>query len=140
MACVVLYMSGDREIAERVMSLLISGQNAFPRCEHLTKRAEYQHVYEHGGKWVGRQFIFYLVRDDGVERRFGVAVTRKVGNAVVRNRVKRYIREAYRHHRPRLDTGVLMVVVARPHAAGLTCGDSQDAIGRLFELGGVLSE
>ena len=115
-------------------------QNAFPRCEHLTKRAQYLHVYEHGSKWVGRQFIFYLVREEGVERKFGVAVTRKVGNAVVRNRVKRYIREAYRHHRHRLDTGVLMVIVARPYAAKLTSTEAQEAVATLFELGGVLSE
>jgi ribonuclease P protein component len=127
-------------IAERAMTLSMARQNAFPRCEHLTKRAEYLHVYKHGRKWVGRQFIFYLVRDEGVERRFGVAVTRKVGNAVVRNRVKRYIREAYRHHRHRLDTGFLLVIVARPYAAKLTSTEAQDAVANLFELGGVLSE
>lgn len=136
----VLYMTSDRKITERAMSLLMAGQNAFPRCEHLTKRAEYLHVYEHGRKWVGRQFIFYLVRDEGVERRFGVAVTRKVGNAVVRNRVKRYIREAYRHQRHRLGTGIRMVIVARPYAAQLSCSETHEAIERLFESGGIWSE
>lgn len=137
--CRAVHDSG-REVAERAMSLLMAGQNAFPPNERLTKRAEYLHVYKHGRKQVGRQFIFYLVRDEGSERRFGVAVTRKVGNAVVRNRVKRYIREAYRHHRHRLDTGIRMVIVARPYAAKMTSLETHDAISALFESGGVLSE
>ena len=118
----------------------MAGQRAFPRSEHLTRRAEYARVYKEGRRRVGRHFIFFLVRDDGVERRFGVAVTRKVGNAIVRNRVKRLIREVYRNHRTRLDSGVLMVIVAKPSAATLGFCEAYDGIGRLFELGGVLSE
>lgn len=113
---------------------------AFPRSEHLTKRAEYLQVYDDGTKWVGRRFILYVVRDEGTERKLGVAVTRKVGNAVVRNRVKRYLREIYRHHRPYLGTGFRMVLVARPYAAQASYEDCFDAVAGLFKQGGVLSE
>ena len=113
---------------------------AFPRCEHLTKRAEYLSVYDRGSKWVGRMFILYVVRDEGAERKLGVAVTRKVGNAVVRNRVKRILREIYRHHRPHLGTGFRMVLVARPYAAQASYDECHAAVAGLFKQGGVLSE
>jgi len=48
--------------------------------------------------------------------RLGLAVSRRVGNAVVRNRVKRWLREAFRHERASLG-GVDVVVIARPSAA-----------------------
>ena len=112
---------------------------AFPRCEHLTKRAEYLQVYDQGTKWVGRTFILYVVRDEGTERKLGIAVTRKVGNAVVRNRVKRYLREIYRHHRPELGTGFRLVLVARPYAAHASYENCYDAVARLFKQGDVLN-
>jgi ribonuclease P protein component len=50
--------------------------------------------------------------------RIGITVSRKVGGAVVRNRVKRWIRECYRRRRTDFPTQVDFVVVARPAAAG----------------------
>lgn len=57
----------------------------------------------------------YLSRGPGPAR-FGLAVSRKVGGAVVRNRVKRHLREAIRHLRSGLD-GVDIVIIARTEAA-----------------------
>lgn len=57
----------------------------------------------------------YLARGPGPAR-FGLAVSRKVGGAVVRNRVKRHLREAIRHVRAGLD-GVDLVIIARTEAA-----------------------
>ena len=56
---------------------------------------------------------------DGARIRFGLAVSRKVGNAVVRNRVKRWIREAIRHERGDLE-GMDIVVIALPSSANAT--------------------
>lgn len=125
---------------EQLKSLFMPGQYQFPRSEHVLQRSEYLQIYDEGHKTVRRQFIFYLVRDEGQERKFGLAVSRRVGNAVVRNRVKRYIREVYRHHRPRLDSGIRMVIVARPRAARLSYEECHDAIAHLFDVGGVLRD
>lgn len=51
--------------------------------------------------------------------RLGVTVSRKVGNAVVRNRVKRWIREWFRQERVRMAPGTEVVVIARRQAAEL---------------------
>lgn len=125
---------------EQLESPHAPGELAFPRSEHVLQRSEFLQIYDQGQKTVGRQFILYLVRDEGHERKFGIAVTRRVGNAVVRNRIKRYIREAYRHQRPHLDMGIRMVLVARPKAVKLTFHECQDAIAHLFQLGGALRD
>ncbi len=67
-----------------------------------------------------------------------MAVSRKVGSAVVRNRVKRCIREFYRTHRDRFRADVALVVVARPAAAELDCGACAEALRELLAQGEVL--
>ena len=69
--------------------------------------------------------------------RLGITVTRKVGNAVVRNRIKRLVREVFRQHRERLPTGLDIVWVAKQQAAGATFAEvlaDFDALVRRGEL------
>ena len=63
----------------------------------------------------------------------GLAVSRKVGRAVVRNRVKRRIREIYRTHRGQLGEDVHVVIVARQASAGLNYHQSEEALRQLFQ-------
>jgi ribonuclease P protein component len=72
-------------------------------------------------------FVRYASRP-GDAPRFGLAVSRKVGNAVVRNRVKRWLREAIRLERGDL-SAVDVLFVARPEAAGAGFGRVHAAVG-----------
>ena len=114
------------------------GQGKFPRAERLTKKSDFRFVFEHGEKLVGRSFICYMVRREEQGCKLGVAVSRRVGKAVVRNRIKRYLREFYRTHHRAFVTGVQMVVVARPSSAALDYGACSQAMGQLLRRGGVL--
>lgn len=118
----------------------VPGRESLPRRERLTLPREYREVFDQGRRTVGQAFICYVVRNEGQGRKFGMAVSRKVGGAVVRNRVKRYIREVYRKSRAQLDTDLRMVIVARPAAASLSCAECHDALTRLFRQGGALHE
>jgi RNase P protein component len=60
----------------------------------LSHRSEFQKVYEHGVKHVGRLLVVYLLQADDTAR--AVVASRKVGGAVQRNRAKRLLREARR--------------------------------------------
>ncbi len=81
----------------------------FPPESRIRQRREYLVVQRHGRKFVGKHYIFrYLPSKTGAAR-FGMTVSRKMGKAHVRNRIKRILREAFRLHWPR-DTHFLDVV------------------------------
>lgn len=88
----------------------------------LSRSTEFQRVYRQGRSKANRHLVLYsFARGDaaGDDSRFGVSVGRKVGNAVVRNRVKRTIREAIAELERDLPDGLDYVVLARPDAAEL---------------------
>lgn len=105
-----------------------------PRRLRLRRRAEFLRVQQRGEKHHTRHFLVFvapiglpLARHCGAEAglpsaRLGVTVTRKVGNAVHRNRIKRLVREAFRRQRARLPGGLDLVWVAKRDAAGVTYG------------------
>lgn len=110
---------------------------SYPRSERITRRNDYLALYREGKKRTGRDFICYTLRREGQGRKFGFAVSRKVGKAVVRNRIKRYLREIYRTHRNALDAHLHVVVVARPGCATL---DYRQCRAALCELLGPRKE
>ena len=77
-------------------------------------------------------------RDDEFTRqRLGITVSRKVGSAVVRNRVKRQVREWFRAARPRLRPGIDLVVIGRSAAARLARGEAKGILCRLAHEAGA---
>lgn len=90
----------------------------FPRSHRLTARRQYVEVYERG--WKARRpcgVVFALPNDVGVCR-LGLTVTRRVGSAVRRNRVKRVLREIFRRNRKELPEA--MDIVVNGHSSILT--------------------
>lgn len=106
----------------------------FPRERRLRKRREYLLVQGRGRRLGGKHFQFFVLRRAepraasrqvavAAAARFGITVTRKVGNAVVRNRIKRIVREGCRRVPDLFPAGTDLVILARPSAAGARLTD-----------------
>ena len=118
----------------------MQGRESFPKRERILRPEEYINVFRNGTKTVGPAFICYVDRQPGNGRKLGLAVSRQVGKAVTRNRIKRYIREMYRKNRRHIDEECRLVVVARPSAASMNYHACEQAIGQLLRKGGILHE
>jgi ribonuclease P protein component len=90
---------------------------SFRQHEHLRRHADFVRVYQRRRRAGDDRMLVYACENDLPYARLGLSVSRRVGNAVVRNRWKRLLREVFRRQRARLPQGVDLVVVAQPGVA-----------------------
>ena len=83
----------------------------------IKSKAGFQLVYTTGRSVVDSLSVLYVLPLDAEGPKIGFAVGKKIGNAVVRNRVKRMMREVFRHHKSELLTNIQLIWVARKKLA-----------------------
>lgn len=114
--------------------------------QYLTRKAQFQAVYDGGRTWANRHVVLKVLPNELDISRYGLTVSRRVGKAVVRNRVKRRLREIVRQ--TGLKPGWDFIIIARTPAAraeygelagsvrsglgraGITAGGSHEGVGR----------
>ena len=86
---------------------------SFPRRSRLRKQVDFERVYQANVYAADQVLVIRALRNAGTSSRIGISLSRQVGNAVVRNRWKRLIREAFRLLRPELPDDLDLVVRPR---------------------------
>jgi ribonuclease P protein component len=79
-------------------ALATRGGESFGRGRRVLRRADYLETYSSGRRFVGRWLVFFVRPAAGPCTRLGVTITKKTGSAVVRNRLRRKLRELFRRH------------------------------------------
>ena len=112
---------------------------ALSRPRRIRRSGEFAAVREKGASWPGRYFILAtLPLDAGGETRFGFTVTRRVGNAVCRNRIRRRLTTVIDRLRGRMAPGFLVVTIPRVGAAKAEFAAIEAEWTRLARRAGIL--
>ena len=109
---------------------------SLPKEKRLAKRREYLRVYETGRRHFSRYAVLFFAENGLTHSRVGITATKKVGKAVVRNRLKRWTREVYRRQREPLgvdDRQLDIVVNVKPSAAETSFEEFSRDLGRGLE-------
>jgi ribonuclease P protein component len=89
--------------------------HAFPASRRLSGTLRFAAVFDAKVKKSAGPLVAYSLPNDLPQCRLGLSVSRRLGTAVRRNRIKRLVREAFRLHTFELSRGYDLVIVVRPH-------------------------
>lgn len=98
-----------------------------PRHQRLRSRAEFDAVYKNGRSWAHPLAVLHII-EAPAGCQIGISVSKKVGNAVLRNRVRRRMREIIRQQLPQWKPGFHAVFVLRSGAAAAEFADLTQAV------------
>ncbi|WCK54524.1 ribonuclease P protein component [Aneurinibacillus sp. Ricciae_BoGa-3] len=99
------------------------------RENRLRKNEEFQEVFKKGKSIANRQFVVYFMeKKDQDSFRVGVSVSKKMGNAVTRNRIRRYIKEAIRARTDEMKPSYDVIVICRLPAVELEYAEFRDSL------------
>jgi ribonuclease P protein component len=110
--------------------------------DSITENKDFRRLYYRGKAISSPLVVLYSMPNRALRQRnqLGITVSKKVGKAVFRNKVRRWIKEAYRSYEPKMKTGFSMVILARQAVA--TEGDYwkiQRQLGGLFKKAGIFA-
>lgn len=106
----------------------------------VKKEREFQKVFQEGASVANRKFVVYrLASSDQPHFRVGLSVGKKVGNAVIRNRVKRLIRAALQELKPEIKEPLDFIIIARPSTKEMTYAETKQNLVHVLKLAKIIS-
>lgn len=106
----------------------------------LRKNEDFQKVFQQGYSFANRQFVVYYRPLNGLDHcRIGISVSKKLGNAVIRNRMKRLIREAIRSKLHGISTHADIVIIARKPAVDMDFHQINRSLNHVLHKAGLIS-
>ncbi|WP_078395641.1 ribonuclease P protein component [Shouchella patagoniensis] len=108
--------------------------------QRIKKNEEFSAVFKKGTSMANRQFVLYILPKEGqAELRLGLSVSKRVGNAVCRNRIKRLVRVVFHDLQDQLQHGCDYVVIARNPARDLSLKEVRSSLEHVMRKSKVLS-
>lgn len=108
--------------------------------ESLKKNRDFQTVYRDGISNGNRYLVMYIKENGTEKNRVGISVSKKVGNSIVRHRLKRLIKESYRLQEDKFRCGLDIVIIAKVRAEGRSYKEIESALLHLGHLHKIIDE
>ena len=97
--------------------------------KRIKDNKEFQQVFQRGKSMANRQFVIYILeKNDQDTFRIGLSVSKKVGNAVTRNRIKRYVRQSFHELEDQIARPVDFVIIARHQTATMSMEEVKSSL------------
>lgn len=112
----------------------------FKNFETLHKSSEYKLVYENKNSGANKYLVMYIRKNEENKSRFGISVSKKVGNSVVRHRLTRLIRESIRLNVDKVVKGYDIVIVAKGSLKDRNYFETESAVLHLLKVNKLLIE
>ena len=109
----------------------------FPKALRLTRGPEFARLKREGTSTAGRYLVFSVLAHGEGPTRVGFITTRRIGNAVARNLLRRRLRELFRTQAPGFREGMWVVVIARHRAAQASFAELAAEWAKLAERAGL---
>ena len=122
-----------------VLCCTVPGDLSFPKSRRLTRTAEFDQVRKQGTTSRGALITLAIASAPKDPARLGIITSRKVGNAVVRNRARRRIREIFRKHQHEIKSGIWIVIIVSARAERATYAQLEDEWLRLAGHASILT-
>ncbi len=111
----------------------------FSKTKGLKKDTDFRKVYKKGKSTANKYLVMYTFENQSQESRIGISVSKKVGNAINRNKIKRRIREAYRLNvDEKVKNGYDIVFIARISSKEATYKDIEKSVINLSKKAKIL--
>lgn len=106
----------------------------------VKKNKEFQEAFKKGKSFANRQFVVYSLKKPGQEHfRIGLSVSKKLGNAVTRNQIKRYIRQVFLELEEELSNEYDYIIIARKPASEMNFFEIKSSLVHVLKLSKALS-
>ena len=112
---------------------MILSRETLTKNDRILKRSEYLALSRTGIRFHNKHFVAVLEEGRYERLRIGITVSKKVGNAVVRNRLKRLIKEYFRLNRDKLPERADISLIAKRGLADLSSVQARNSLGGLFD-------
>lgn len=103
----------------------------------LKKNQDFKNVYSKGKSYANRLLVIYVLKNKLATNRVGFSVSKKVGNSVVRNRVRRLMRESFRLNCCNIGSGYDIIFIARVAAKDADYASLEKAMKSLFKKAAI---
>lgn len=110
------------------------------KAYRIKRNSDFQAIYKNGKSVANRQFVVYTYKNRDLKHfRLGISVSKKLGNAVTRNRIKRAIRENFKVHKQNIIAKDI-IVIARQPAKDMNTLEIQSSLEHVLKIAKVFNK
>lgn len=104
----------------------------------LKKNIEFREVYDHGRNYWNRNLVLYIKKNGLKKTRVGYTITKKIGNAVIRNKIRRRMKEIYRLNFYDIKEGYDLIFICKKNTVNLSYKELEKSMIHIMKMARVL--